>query len=287
VDRPDAGWLTGRVSPVSRRVLVLWLFWVLPGLVEAQVSASLVAQDLSVQPDHPLTVVVRLEHRPTWHTFWVNAGAGIPTSIVWDLPAGWSAGPIQWPVPSLIKNPSNQIIGQGYSDVTDLAVTLSVPKDVKRGETVSLKAHVGWDMCARVCQPGAADLSLALPVSDTAPEPNAGVRAELAHRVLPEPLPGDWQFSASQSEKEVTLTLAGHGGFRGPHFYSEDAYIQYDLPQRIAPVAGKLAFVLPITEKAHPATDRLRGVLAYTDASGVYHGVRVDVPLPPAAKSSP
>lgn len=287
MDRRNALWLTGRISPASRRVLAPWLFLVLPRLVEAQVSASLVASDLSVQPNHPLTVVVRLEHRPAWHTFWVNAGAGIPTSIVWDLPAGWSAGAIEWPVPTLIKTASNAILGAGYSDVLDLAVSITVPKETPVGRTIDLKAHVAWDACAKDCQPGSANLTLSLPVADHTPEPNAAVRGELAYRVLPEPLPGDWQFSATQSEKEVTLTLAGHGGFRGPHFFSEDAYIQYDLPQRIAPVAGKLAFVLPITEKAHPATQRLRGVLTYTDASGMYHGVRVDVPLAPAPKSSP
>jgi len=141
VDRRDALWPAATLLPVGRRVLVLCLFVLLPCLGEAQVSASLLAQDLSVQPNHPLTVVVRLEHRPAWHTFWVNAGARLPTSIVWDLPAGWSAGAIQWPVPTVIKNPSNEIIGQGYSDVADLAVTLAVPKYVKVGEIASLRAR--------------------------------------------------------------------------------------------------------------------------------------------------
>jgi DsbC/DsbD-like thiol-disulfide interchange protein len=289
VGRSEAGWLTGGLALVARRAAALSLIvaGVLSPIAEAQVSASLVASDLSVQPNHPLTVVVRLEHQPTWHTFWVNAGAGVATTISWELPAGWTAGAIQWPVPVLIKTASNQVLGAGYSDVVDFAVTLGAPRQVKVGETVNVKAHVTWDMCAQACQPGVADLSLALPVSNEAPEPNSAVRAELARRVLPETLPGDWQFSASQTDKEVTLTLVGHGGFRGPHFFSEDAYIQYDLPQKIAPVAGKLAFTLPITEKAHPAVPRLRGILAYTDANGTYHGVRVDVPLPPASRSAP
>jgi DsbC/DsbD-like thiol-disulfide interchange protein len=262
------------------------VFAALSPALRAQVSASLAAEDSSIQPNHPVTLVVHLEHRPSWHTFWVNAGAGVATSIVWELPPGWSAGAIEWPVPTLVKNASNTILGAGYSDVLDLAVPITVPKDLPLGQTVELKAHVVWDACAKDCQPGSADLAISLPVSDRAPEANAAVRAALAQRVLPQALPGDWQFSATQSEKEVTLTLAGHGGFRGPHFFSEDAYIQYDLPQKVAPVEGKLAFTLPITEKAHPAVPRLRGVLTYSDAGGVYHGVRVDVPLPPPAKSN-
>jgi len=181
---------------------------------------------------------------------------------------------------------SNQILGAGYSDFVDLAVPLTVPKDAPVGQTVNLKAHVSWDACVQRCQPGSTDLALTLPVVDHSPEPDAQVRAELSQRILPERLPNDWQFSATQSEKDVTLTLAGHGGFRGPHFFSEDGYIEYDLPQRIAAVEGKLTFMLPIAQSAHPSGPWLRGVLAYTDVNGAYHGVRVDVPLPPHPKSS-
>src|SRR6185369_7641812 len=75
----------------------------------AQVSVALVSPDKSVQPGHSVSVALRMEHKPRWHSYWVNAGTGYPTQLTWDLPSGWAAGDIQWPVPSLIKNAGGHV----------------------------------------------------------------------------------------------------------------------------------------------------------------------------------
>jgi hypothetical protein len=51
--------------------------------------------------------------------------------------------------------------------------------------------------------------------------------------------------------------------------------------------SGRLIFTLPISEDAIATPQTLLGVLAYTDASGAYHGARVDQPLRPAPKNNP
>ena len=53
------------------------------------VQASLVAANASVQPGQPVTVALRLVHDLHWHTYWLNPGTGLPTSIEWKLPPGW------------------------------------------------------------------------------------------------------------------------------------------------------------------------------------------------------
>ena len=88
-----------------------------PAITCAHVRSSLVAADASVQPGKPITVALRLDHEPKWHTYWINAGTGYATSIKWELPAGWSAGDIQWPVPTLIKNSAGAVTGHGYTGV--------------------------------------------------------------------------------------------------------------------------------------------------------------------------
>src|ERR1700739_4002276 len=93
----------------------------------AQVQASLVAADKSVQPGHSLTVALRLDQQPTWHTYWISAGTGYPTSLNWDLPTGWAAGNIQWPTPGIIENEQGDITGNGYTGVVYLPVTLTPP----------------------------------------------------------------------------------------------------------------------------------------------------------------
>ena len=47
----------------------------------APVKASLVAADASVKPGQPLTVALRLVHDAHWHTYWLNPGTGLATSL--------------------------------------------------------------------------------------------------------------------------------------------------------------------------------------------------------------
>ena len=64
------------------------------------IESELVAETTAIVPGQPLTVALRLKHDPHWHTYWqVPGDSGLPTTIKWALPEGWSAGPIQWPVP--------------------------------------------------------------------------------------------------------------------------------------------------------------------------------------------
>jgi thiol:disulfide interchange protein DsbD len=216
-------------------------------------------------------VALRLEHQPHWHTYWVNAGTGYASSVEWELPAGWKAGDIQWPTPMLIKDSHGTVTGHGYDGVLYLSVTLTVPADAKPGKTVTLEAKASWLMCADVCVPGSEEVSLTMPVSVNGPQPDARVVAELAKMPMPQVQDG-WQMSATRAGKIVTLTVAGAGPMQSPHFYSEDAYIQYDQPQLASTVAGKLSVTLPIAEDSDAGTQKLVGVLAYEDAQGVYRG---------------
>src|SRR5262245_10399579 len=116
----------------------------------AQVKASLVAPVTSVQPGQTFTVALRMEHEPHWHSYGVNAGTGYPTKLKWDLPAGWSAGDIQWPTPILIKDSHGTVTGHGYKDVLYLQVPITPAADARPGSTVALKAAANWLMCADI-----------------------------------------------------------------------------------------------------------------------------------------
>ena len=82
---------------------------------QTQVKASLVAADASVQPGRPLTVALRLQHKEHWHTYWINPGTGLPTSLSWKLPAGWKAGEILWPAPMVLRDTRGNVTGHGYA----------------------------------------------------------------------------------------------------------------------------------------------------------------------------
>jgi DsbC/DsbD-like thiol-disulfide interchange protein len=252
----------------------------------AQVQASLVAADKSVQPGRPVTVALRLDEQPSWHTYWITAGTGYPTKLQWDLPRGWTAGDIQWPTPVLIKNDRGDVTGNGYTGVVYLPVALTPPANAKAEGAVTVKALVKWLMCAEVCIPGNANLTLTLPMTSQPPEPDTKVRAELAKMPMPATAPADWKIAANRSGNQVVLRVSGDDGMKSPHFFSEDAFIQYDAAQNVAAGSDSLGLTLAVSDDADASTQNVLGVLAYTDAVGAYHGLLVNAPLSPAGAAA-
>src|SRR5215210_5687367 len=64
------------------------------------VKAELIADTNAVVPGKPFTAGLLLRMVPGWHTYWQNSGdSGMPTRIEWQLPPGFKAGEIQWPLP--------------------------------------------------------------------------------------------------------------------------------------------------------------------------------------------
>jgi thiol:disulfide interchange protein/DsbC/DsbD-like thiol-disulfide interchange protein len=231
------------------------------------VKASLVAAGQSVQPGQPLHVALRFVHDPHWHTYWINPGTGLATTIDWQLPPGWKAAEIQWPAPTLLKDSKGNIVGNGYEGELFLPVTLTPPADLKPGEKVQLAAKAEWLMCEDVCIPGSASLTLTLPVSVEAPKPDPSfgekIRATIAGLPRTDPL---WKINAARRDKSVTLTVtpaqsAGHSP-KDVRFFSEDGLIGYDLPQAVKPDGrGGFELTLPVSPDGPKDASKLVGVV--------------------------
>lgn len=276
----------GRLSQGTRMRLLLNKWLIATGLAlfapltaYAQVQASLVAADKSIQLGHPLTVALRLDQQSSWHTYWISAGTGYPTNLKWDLPNGWTAGAIEWPTPTMIRNKDGAVTGNGYTGVVYLPVLLQPPMSERSGERVTLKAHAKWLMCSDICIPGKVDVTLTLPVSKQTPEPEPGVRAELAKMAMPQPTTQDWTVAAARESDHVVLRVSAPRAIASPHFFGEDGFIQYDGAQEPSQGGRALTLSLPVSDDADTATQRLVGVLAYTDADGVYRGQLINASL--------
>lgn len=263
----------------------------------AHVTASLVSADASVRPGTPLTVALRFLHDPHWHTYWLNPGIGLPTSLNWKLPPGWSAGEIQWPAPILLRDPRGNIAGNGYEGETFLPLTLTPPPDLKPGGVVELKVDVDWLMCEAVCIPGSASLSLSLPVAGTPPAPDPDwsekIRATIAG--LPRTDPA-WTLTASRDAKTIALrvTPAGPAPVHTPekvHFFSVDQLVGFDVPQQVAPDGrGGFVLTLRVAPEGPQNATRLLGVLTSETGwlpGGSLRGLAVDVPFSGALASTP
>ena len=127
-----------------------------------QVKAELVAHaPEGVAAGKPLWLGLKIEHKPHWHTYWKNPGdSGLPTRLEWQLPAGVSAGEIEWPTPS--KLPLGPLMNYGYEGTLLLPVAIAVPADFK-GEALDVKLYAEWLVCKDVCIPESGDFTLRLP----------------------------------------------------------------------------------------------------------------------------
>ena len=130
------------------------------------VQADALANVDAVVPGEPFLVGVRLKMEPHWHTYWKYPGdAGIPTDIKWELPEGWRAGDIQWPIPLKLQEPGDIQI-YGYHDEVLLIQQITPAKNVTNSP-VKLSAKVNWLVCEKICIPGDAVLTLSLPSAAT------------------------------------------------------------------------------------------------------------------------
>src|SRR5216110_3583441 len=146
-------------------------FFVLPSSGQSQtykgkelVKAELLADTDAVVPGKPFTIGLLLRMAPGWHTYWKFSGdAGLPTEINWNLPAGWKAGEIQWPIPLKTNDPGD-IQTYGYQDEVLLMQEITPPQKID-DPSVRLSADATWLVCQRIFIPGSAKLNVDLPIA--------------------------------------------------------------------------------------------------------------------------
>jgi len=170
-----------------------------------QVRAELVAHaPEGVAAGKPLWLGLKLEHQRDWHTYWKNPGdSGLPTTLEWTLPAGVTAGPIEWPTPRRL--PIGPLLNYGYDGTVLLPVALQVPADFA-AETLPVKLHAEWLVCKDLCIPEAGDFVLELPARAA----TAGHVAlfEAARAALPRPGVGV-QASAEVQGDALVVRVTG------------------------------------------------------------------------------
>ena len=176
-----------------------------PVVTTPQVRAELVAHaPEGVAAGKPIWLGLKIEHAPHWHTYWKNPGdSGLPTTLKWTLPAGISAGDIEWPTPGRL--PIGPLMNYGYEGTVLLPVALSVADGVK-GETVDVVLRADWLVCKDVCIPEGGDFALRLPVQ-AATAGHAALFAA-ARAAMPQAVPGA-QATASVEGQELVLRVSG------------------------------------------------------------------------------
>jgi len=173
-----------------------------------QLRAELVAHaPQGVESGKPLWIGLLLTHQPHWHTYWKNPGdSGLPTTLQWTLPAGLSAGDIDWPTPQRIAVGS--LANYGYEGAVLLPVPVAVSPDWAAGRLtgdLEIKLFASWLVCRETCIPQEGNFVLRIPaLGSTAVH---GSAFDAAHAASPQAFGGT--LDASVSGDSMLLTAKG------------------------------------------------------------------------------
>ena len=234
------------------------------------VQARLVADADPIAPGQPFRLGVELRMEPGWHTYWQSSGdAGMPTEIEWQLPAGFSVGPLAWPLPHKYEEDGGLTV-YGYADETFLTAVVQAPAELP-DTTLTIAAQVSWLVCREICIPGQERLEMSLAVDQRGGSPAHAELFERYQSQVPEPLDTtevNLQYSVGQegANYAVELKLGSRGAALvaaagAPDFYplGSDAALFYPVVR----LAGERVGLQVKFEPYGEAPDSLRGVLVY------------------------
>jgi thiol:disulfide interchange protein DsbD len=177
--RPTSRWQHSAVGGLLVAIFAAWL----PAPANAQgatTKPSLLLAATTAKPGDTVLAGIRLQMEDGWHIYWRNPGGpGIPTAVTWELPAGITAGAIQWPTPEKFvqtfeDDPTAEpIVNYGYGHEVVLLVPLTLAPDLKPGP-LELRATVDWLECKASCIPGSKPVKATLLIgAATAPSADA------------------------------------------------------------------------------------------------------------------
>ena len=228
----------------------------------------LLSEIKTVAPGQTFTVALFLDHDETFHTYWQNPGTvGLATSLEWNLPTGFKAGPIQWQVPGKVK----MVIydAHGYNSDATLLVDITAPETLPEDE-VKLEAKAVWMVCGpepkQCCNMGFKNLSLKLKTSVSTEWDEAG-RSQIAEarRRLPQVLDG-WEQTAKLIGEKVVLSVRNAKGLPVPidkklYFYSKLNHFTTLVEQESEVERNELRISLPVADYAPEKIGELVGLL--------------------------
>ena len=228
-----------------------------------QAQTELIASSVGVQPGKPFRIAMHMTMAPGWHSYYINPGeSGAATSIVWHLPPGFKAGPIQWPVPTrlVVGGVAGYVYEKEVWLITEITPASAIPND----EPVRIGADVSWLLCREACVPQKYKLSLSLPLTRTfSPNPAYERISEIQSKASP-----TLRIKASIEKNAAFLAVTGRfSALEDVRFFPADAtYFGADLSQVRSTPTG-INLVVPLSKYAPGAPKRVAGILVVPSGS--------------------
>ena len=225
---------------------------------ESHAKVELIAEQNTAPAGNPLWVGLLFRLDPGWHIYWQNPGdSGQPPKVEWQLPQGFTAGSILWPVP--IRLATGSIVDYGYEGQVLLMVPIS---SQSKQNTVlpNTSANLKYIVCREICIPGKAHLRLA-------PSSNGDDKQRLSlfrqtRQELPKPMPRSWKLVAESNKSQFILTLRGGSQISKAIFFPmEPDQIDNSSPQAFASNRAGFQLTLKKSDQLVKPISTLRGLI--------------------------
>lgn len=227
----------------------------------AMTQADWLSTSLTYTAGQEVQTALRLVIDEHWHTYWSNPGAGgMKLSVKWELPAGWTAGTLEYPVPKRFM--TGELPGFGYEGTVIFPVKLTAPAGFTGPAVV--KGKFSWLTCnEEKCLTGSAALELHLTAGAPTPTPDVAL-IDAALAKIPQ-AQESVRLNVRETGKSIQLTLTA------PSTFDATAYEAFPLTPEVIDPAAPIAFVkqentwsatVPKSEYATLATSEFTLILA-------------------------
>jgi len=253
------------------------------------VKGELFADTSSAVAGKPFSVGVLLHIAPQWHLYWINPGdSGLPTTVQFELPAGFSVSELEYPVPTKFWQPGD-LIAYGYTDAVMLLAKVTPPKELAGVSSISIKANANWLVCSDVCVPGKGSWAMTLPVGTSAEPANEELfnkwrpQVPLSSKSADAPAEVQTQGSLAAGAKSALFTVKLH--------WKQDPSDVEFFPGRsralnihdiVVQTKGKVTTVSMVVDHLQGQEIEqapLMCVAAFNDSQGIRRGIMLELPV--------
>lgn len=159
--------------------------WPEPPQSESIVHAQLLTSAQAVKPRGKFLLAVSFEIASGWRISWQNPGdVGKRTHVHFEVPEGFSVGPIQFPAPQRYELPGD-LVNYGYENETAIFAEVTAPDRLPDGHTYRFDVKADWLACNDDCATEELSAWFELASSGFGPEPELPRSLAAAYAALP------------------------------------------------------------------------------------------------------
>ncbi len=231
-------------------------------------TVELVTEASSIAPNHDFLAGLHFVLDPGWHIYWINAGdAGEPPRVDWQLPAGITAGDLQFPAPERL--PLGPLMDFGYQHEVLLPIPMRANASLHAGTNAVLRGQLHFLVCSNVCIPGKAEIEQSIPVT-AQPGANNPATEPLfiaAERALPRALPVGMSVQVQQTKTAFVIRVTGKSAASAEFYPFDQNVIANAALQPVQPQPDGVWITIDKAQGLQQVPATLHGLLKFPDGT--------------------